>query len=124
MVHLRYANSTADCVRQCPETQRRTFMKKIFAPAVFVCEDPCKFSCSCLIECGCKFEYDLDLDFIPSVPCYKAVYEEMRQNCTDLDSCGQRRIEYDESLTDYRHLDYDSHNITKHQEKVVASICK
>jgi len=34
-----YFNATAACVRKCPDTQRRQYLKLLFAPIKYVCED-------------------------------------------------------------------------------------
>jgi len=34
-----FANETAQCVRACPDTQRRQFLRTIFAPVKFLCVD-------------------------------------------------------------------------------------
>jgi len=65
-----YSNKTAACIRACPETQRRAFMRNIFAPIKYMCEDT---------------------KFVEYSPCYKETFEIMQPICIADDKCGAKK---------------------------------
>jgi hypothetical protein len=65
-----YSNKTAACIRACPETQRRTFMRNVFAPIKYMCEDT---------------------KFVEYAPCYKETIEIMQPVCLADDKCGPKK---------------------------------
>lgn len=65
-----FTNTTALCVRQCPETQRRTFLREVFAPIKYACEET---------------------DFVAHTDCYKENIEAMQPICMAADKCGPKK---------------------------------
>lgn len=63
-----YFNATAACVRNCPDTQRRQYLKLIFAPIKYICEDS---------------------NIVQSADCLGKVYENITMDCT-MNQCAEQ----------------------------------
>jgi len=93
-----YANETASCVKSCPDTQRRAFLREIFAPVKYLC---------------------VDSHFLQNADCYKEALEEAAPGCW-AGVCAEKKAEMHETYYTYR----DSEPKTKENaETFFAYMC-
>jgi len=75
-----YANETASCVKACPDTQRRAYLREVFAPIKYLCSD------SHIVE---------------NADCYKQALTEAGPGCAS-GECAAKKTALTESFNAYK----------------------
>jgi hypothetical protein len=75
-----YANETSQCVKACPDTQRRAYLREVFAPVKYLC---------------------VDSHIVQNADCYKTALAEAGPACMT-GECAPKKAALTESYTAYK----------------------
>lgn len=75
-----YANETATCVKACPDTQRRAYLRELFAPIKYVC---------------------VDSHIVQNADCLRQALEEVGPSCLT-GACAAKKTAAEQSLNAYK----------------------